>query len=88
MWACPRLCTFVSLQDTLETPTLFACSLDPQEYYQKLEKTQADKELLGQRNRAESLKLVTPHIQKAEGYESGMARLLAWAGYLGAWVFL
>ncbi|KAK7810182.1 hypothetical protein U0070_010346, partial [Myodes glareolus] len=41
-----------------------------QEYYQKLEKTQADKELLGNRNRAESLKLVTPHIQKAEGYES------------------
>ncbi|KAM7327452.1 hypothetical protein ACRRTK_013819 [Alexandromys fortis] len=41
-----------------------------QGYYQKLEKTQADKELLGQRNGAESLKLVTPHIQKAEIYES------------------
>ncbi|XP_041534678.1 LOW QUALITY PROTEIN: protein PAT1 homolog 2 [Microtus oregoni] len=41
-----------------------------QGYYQKLEKTQADKELLGQRNRAESLKVVTPHIQKAEIYES------------------
>lgn len=52
-----------------------ACSLDPQEYYQKLEKRQADRDLLGQRKRAESLKLVTPYIQKAEVYESGMARL-------------
>ncbi|XP_052582371.1 LOW QUALITY PROTEIN: protein PAT1 homolog 2 [Peromyscus californicus insignis] len=41
-----------------------------QEFYQKLEKRQADRELLGQRNRAESLKLVTPYIQKAEVYES------------------
>ncbi|GAB1286803.1 Protein PAT1 homolog 2 [Apodemus speciosus] len=41
-----------------------------QKYYQKLEKRQADKELLGQRNRAESLKLVTPYIQKSEVYES------------------
>ncbi|XP_054306920.1 protein PAT1 homolog 2 isoform X5 [Pongo pygmaeus] len=40
-----------------------------QEYYQKLEK-QADEELLGRRNRVESLKLVTPYIQKAEAYES------------------
>ncbi|XP_076426591.1 protein PAT1 homolog 2 isoform X3 [Peromyscus maniculatus bairdii] len=46
-----------------------------QEYYQKLEKRQADRDLLGQRKRAESLKLVTPYIQKAEVYESGMARL-------------
>lgn len=48
-----------------------------QKYYQKLEKRQADKELLGQKNRAESFKLVTPYIQKSEVYESGMARLLA-----------
>ncbi|XP_061285705.1 protein PAT1 homolog 2 [Bos javanicus] len=41
-----------------------------QEYYQKLEKKQADEELLGQRSRFESLKLVTPYIQKAEAYES------------------
>ncbi|XP_029409930.1 LOW QUALITY PROTEIN: protein PAT1 homolog 2 [Nannospalax galili] len=41
-----------------------------QEYYQKLEKKQADEELLGQKNRLESLKLVTPYIQKAEVYES------------------
>uniref|UniRef100_A0A8C2LRD1 Protein associated with topoisomerase II homolog 2 (yeast) n=1 Tax=Cricetulus griseus TaxID=10029 RepID=A0A8C2LRD1_CRIGR len=41
-----------------------------QEYYQKLEKRQADRELLGQRNRTKSLKLVTPYIQKAEVYES------------------
>ncbi|CAH6787980.1 Patl2 [Phodopus roborovskii] len=41
-----------------------------QEYYQKLVKKQADRELLGERNRAESLKLVTPYIQKAEVYES------------------
>ncbi|XP_052037640.1 LOW QUALITY PROTEIN: protein PAT1 homolog 2 [Apodemus sylvaticus] len=41
-----------------------------QKYYQKLGKRQADKELLGQRNRDESLKLVTPYIQKSEVYES------------------
>ncbi|XP_012583990.1 PREDICTED: protein PAT1 homolog 2 [Condylura cristata] len=41
-----------------------------QEYYQKLEKKQADKELLGQRSKVEPLKLVTPYIQKAEAYES------------------
>ncbi|XP_040602105.1 protein PAT1 homolog 2 isoform X2 [Mesocricetus auratus] len=41
-----------------------------QEYYQKLEKRQADRELLGQRNRTKSFKLVTPYIQKAEVYES------------------
>ncbi|XP_011796573.1 PREDICTED: protein PAT1 homolog 2 [Colobus angolensis palliatus] len=41
-----------------------------QEYYQKLEKQQADEELLGRRNQVESLKLVTPYIQKAEAYES------------------
>ncbi|XP_060227482.1 protein PAT1 homolog 2 [Meriones unguiculatus] len=39
------------------------------EYYQKLEKRQADRELLGQRNRAESSKLVPPYIQKAEVYK-------------------
>ncbi|XP_048188246.1 protein PAT1 homolog 2 isoform X2 [Perognathus longimembris pacificus] len=41
-----------------------------QEYYRKLEKKQADEELLGQRNRIETFKLVTPYIQKAEAYES------------------
>ncbi|EPY73120.1 hypothetical protein CB1_036457001 [Camelus ferus] len=41
-----------------------------QEYYQKLEKKQADEEIHGRRNRVESLKLVTPYIQKAEAYES------------------
>ncbi|KAK2103649.1 Protein PAT1 2 [Saguinus oedipus] len=41
-----------------------------QEYYQKLEKKQADEELLGRRNGVESLRLVTPYIQKAEAYES------------------
>ncbi|XP_036878066.1 protein PAT1 homolog 2 [Manis javanica] len=41
-----------------------------QEYYQKLEKKQADEELLGQRSKVESFKLVTPYIQKAEAYES------------------
>lgn len=61
-------------------PTHFACFLDSQKYYQKLEKRQADIKLLGQRNRAESLKVVTPYIQKSKVYESGMARLLAWAG--------
>ncbi|XP_051000474.1 protein PAT1 homolog 2 [Acomys russatus] len=41
-----------------------------QQYYRKLEKRQADKELLGHRNRVESHKLVTPYIQKAGVYES------------------
>uniref|UniRef100_G3UDA9 PAT1 homolog 2 n=1 Tax=Loxodonta africana TaxID=9785 RepID=G3UDA9_LOXAF len=41
-----------------------------QEYYRKLEKKQADEELLGQRSGVESLELVTPYIQKAETYES------------------
>uniref|UniRef100_G1M8Y3 SPG11 vesicle trafficking associated, spatacsin n=1 Tax=Ailuropoda melanoleuca TaxID=9646 RepID=G1M8Y3_AILME len=41
-----------------------------QEYYQKLEKKQSDEELLGRRSKVESLKLVTPYIQKAEAYES------------------
>ncbi|XP_017716507.1 PREDICTED: protein PAT1 homolog 2 isoform X4 [Rhinopithecus bieti] len=41
-----------------------------QKYYQKPEKQQADEELLGRRNQVESLKLVTPYIQKAEAYES------------------
>ncbi|XP_023568709.1 protein PAT1 homolog 2 isoform X2 [Octodon degus] len=40
-----------------------------QKYYQKLEK-KADEELLGQKNRVQSPKLVTPYIQKAETYES------------------
>uniref|UniRef100_A0A8C6DWS4 PAT1 homolog 2 n=1 Tax=Moschus moschiferus TaxID=68415 RepID=A0A8C6DWS4_MOSMO len=50
-----------------ENPRLDDCYY--QEYYQKLEK-QADEELLGRRSRFESLKLVTPYIQKAEAYES------------------
>ncbi|XP_044915347.1 protein PAT1 homolog 2 isoform X6 [Felis catus] len=41
-----------------------------QEYYQKLEKRQTEEELLGRRTKVESLKLVTPYIQKAEAYES------------------
>ncbi|XP_006883263.1 PREDICTED: spatacsin [Elephantulus edwardii] len=41
-----------------------------QEYFQKLEKQQEDEELLGKRSGVESLKLVTPYIQKAEAYES------------------
>lgn len=59
-------------------------SMHSQEYYQKLEKKQVDEELLGRRNQVESLKLVTPYIQKAEAYESGRVRagLLTWAGHL------
>ncbi|XP_053081060.1 protein PAT1 homolog 2 [Acinonyx jubatus] len=45
-----------------------------QEYYQKLEKKQTEEELLGRRTKVESLKLVTPYIQKAEAYESGGTR--------------
>ncbi|XP_016067293.1 PREDICTED: protein PAT1 homolog 2 [Miniopterus natalensis] len=41
-----------------------------QKYYQKLEKEEADEELLGRRSKAGSLKLVTPYIQKVEAYES------------------
>lgn len=59
--------------------------MDSQEYYQKLEKKQADEELLGRRSRFESFKLVTPYIQKAEAYESGRtgADLLGWGGQPG-----
>lgn len=56
-----------------------------QKYYQKLEKKEADEELLGRRNKVESLKLVTPYIQKAEAYESGRSRLTCWVG-LAIWV--
>lgn len=57
-----------------------------QNYYQKLEKKEADQELLGQRSKVESLKLVTPYIQKAEAYESGRPRAdLCWVG-LTIWV--
>lgn len=58
--------------------------MNSQEYYQKLEKKQADEELLGQKSRFESLKLVTPYIQKAEAYESGRtgADLLGWDRHL------
>ncbi|XP_020952094.1 spatacsin isoform X5 [Sus scrofa] len=41
-----------------------------QEYYQKLEKKQAEEERFGRKTKVESLKLVTPYIQKAETYES------------------
>ncbi|KAM7158219.1 protein PAT1 homolog 2 isoform 1-T1 [Molossus nigricans] len=41
-----------------------------QKYYQKLEKKEADEELLGRRSKVDSQKLVTPYIQKAEAYES------------------
>ncbi|KAM5235917.1 protein PAT1 homolog 2 [Ctenodactylus gundi] len=41
-----------------------------QKYYQKLEKQQADEELLGQRSRVQSLKLETPYIQKADAHGS------------------
>ncbi|XP_007534187.2 protein PAT1 homolog 2 [Erinaceus europaeus] len=41
-----------------------------QEYYWRLEKKQVDEELLGQKSKVESCKLVTPYIQKAEAYES------------------
>lgn len=51
-----------------ENPSLDDCYY--QKYYQKLEKRQADEELLGQRSKVESLKLVTPYVQKAEAYES------------------
>lgn len=63
----------------------FFHSTDSQKYYQKLEKRQADEELLGLRSKVESLKLVTPYVQKAEAYESGRtwADLLGWAGHLG-----
>lgn len=59
--------------------------MDSQKYYQKLEKEEADEELLGRRSKAGSLKLVTPYIQKVEAYESGRTRvdLLGWADHLG-----
>lgn len=68
-----------------EDEDTFFYSMDTQEYYQKLEKKQTDEELLGRRSKFESLKLVTPYIQKAEAYESGRTRadLLGWDGHLG-----
>lgn len=59
--------------------------MDSQEYYQKLEKKQAEEERFGRKTKVESLKLVTPYIQKAETYESGRtgAELPGWTGHLG-----
>lgn len=59
--------------------------MDSQKYYQKLEKKEADEELLGRRSKVESFKLVTPYIQKAEAYESGRTRadMLGWDGHQG-----
>lgn len=67
-----------------EVKDTFFPPMGSQEYYQKLEKKQADEELLGQRSKVESFKLVTPYIQKAEAYESGRTRanLLGWAGHV------
>lgn len=67
-----------------EDEDTFFYPMDSQEYYQKLEKKQTDEELLGRRSKVESLKLVTPYIQKAEAYESGRTRadLLGWDGHL------
>lgn len=58
--------------------------MDSQEYYQKLEKKQTEEELLGRRTKVESLKLVTPYIQKAEAYESGGTRadVVGWDRHL------
>ncbi|NWY63201.1 PATL2 protein, partial [Chionis minor] len=39
-------------------------------YYQRLERKQAEEELLGGRNKQEPPKLVTPFIQKVETYDS------------------
>ncbi|NXJ34322.1 PATL2 protein, partial [Ciconia maguari] len=41
-----------------------------QTYYQRLERKQAEEELLGRRNKQEPPKLVTPFIQKVETYDS------------------
>lgn len=42
-----------------------------QAYYHRLERKQAEEELLGGRNKQEPPKLVTPFIQKVETYDSG-----------------
>ncbi|KAF7462585.1 Hypothetical predicted protein [Marmota monax] len=57
-------------ENNLRDPALLSAVHNTQEYYQKLEKKQADEELLGQRKKTDSLKLITPYIQKAEVYES------------------
>lgn len=54
-----------------------------QTYYHRLERKQAEEELLGGRNKQEPPKLVTPFIQKVETYNSGEGLLLR-LGY-GAW---
>ncbi|NXF40180.1 PATL2 protein, partial [Nyctibius bracteatus] len=48
-----------------------------QTYYHRLERKQAEEELLGGRNKQEPPKLVTPFIQKVETYDSGEG--LGWA---------
>ncbi|NWV18297.1 PATL2 protein, partial [Origma solitaria] len=53
-----------------------------QSYYHRLERKQAEEELLGGRNKQEPPKLVTPFIQKVETYDSGEG--LGWV--LGGWV--
>ena len=45
--------------------------LSLQTYYHRLERKQAEEELLGGRNKQEPPKLVTPFIQKVETYDSG-----------------
>jgi len=54
-----------------------------QTYYHRLERKQAEEELLGGRNKQEPPKLVTPFIQKVETYNSGEGLLLG-LGY-GMW---
>ncbi|NXL98766.1 PATL2 protein, partial [Tyrannus savana] len=48
-------------------------------YYHRLERRQAEEELLGGRNKLDTPKLVTPFIQKVETYDSGEG----WGGYWG-----
>lgn len=52
-------------------PSPFALLAPTQTYYHRLERKQAEEELMGGRNKQEPPKLVTPFIQKVETYNSG-----------------
>ncbi|NXU93549.1 PATL2 protein, partial [Xiphorhynchus elegans] len=56
-------------------------------YYHRLERRQAEEELLGGRNKLEPLKLVTPFIQKVETYDSGEGWGGCWGLGEGLWLW-
>ncbi|NWR33490.1 PATL2 protein, partial [Tachuris rubrigastra] len=56
-------------------------------YYHRLERRQAEEELLGGRNKLDTPKLVTPFIQKVETYDSGEGWGRCWGLGEGLWLW-